>query len=119
VRPRAHPISEVKVLTKKIVHQLVADGNCVVKRRGGEQPKAKESSVGDELDTAGASDQTASYVEVQICRRGRRLVGLRGSVQKRQREVFRWVETEGSEGWVREAGRPVWTDPGRRPTGVA
>lgn len=50
---------------------------------------------------------------------GRRPVGLRGSVAKRQREAFRWEETEGSEGSVREAGRPVRTGPGPRPTKVA
>ena len=46
VRPWAHTISRVRVPTKQIAHQLVADGNCVVARRGGEQPEAKGPSVG-------------------------------------------------------------------------
>ena len=35
-----------------IVLRLVAEGNCVAVRRGGEQPEANGQSVGDELDSA-------------------------------------------------------------------
>ena len=35
-----------------IVLGLVAEGNCVAVRRGGEQPEAKDQSVGYELDSA-------------------------------------------------------------------
>ena len=35
-----------------IVLRLVAEGNCVAVRRGGEQPEAKDQSVGYELDSA-------------------------------------------------------------------
>ncbi len=34
------------------VLRLVAEGNCVAVKRGGEQPKAKDQSVGYELDSA-------------------------------------------------------------------
>ena len=34
------------------VLRLVAEGNCVAVKRGGEQPEAKDQSVGYELDTA-------------------------------------------------------------------
>jgi len=80
VRPWAHTISGVEVPTKQIAHQLVAEGNCVVKRRGGEQPEAKEPSVGDELDSAGTSDETAVSARSPDFSKERRPVGLRGSV---------------------------------------
>ena len=38
-----------------IVLRLVAEGNCVAVRRGGEQPEAKDQSVGYELDSAWVS----------------------------------------------------------------
>ena len=37
------------------VLRLVAEGNCVAVRRGGEQPEAKGQSVGYELDSAWVS----------------------------------------------------------------
>lgn len=41
-------------------HNPVAEGNCVVVRRGGEQPEAKPWSVGNELDSAGNSGELLS-----------------------------------------------------------
>jgi len=46
VRLKAHVIGEVKVLSGKHAHQPVAECNCVVVRRGGEQQEANDSSVG-------------------------------------------------------------------------
>ncbi len=43
---------EVEVLFKQSFSGLVAEGNCVAVRRGGEQPEAKDQSVGYELDSA-------------------------------------------------------------------
>jgi len=52
VRPRARSVREVKVLSRGNKLQPEADRNCVAARRGGEQRKANDQSVGDELDTA-------------------------------------------------------------------
>ena len=38
----------------------VAEGNCVLVRGGGEQPEAKQRSVGDEPDTARRRGEPAS-----------------------------------------------------------
>jgi hypothetical protein len=46
VRLKAHLIGEVKVLSGKYAHQPVAECNCVVVRRGGEQQEANDPSVG-------------------------------------------------------------------------
>ena len=51
VRPRGRRISTVKVRVG-VSHNLVAEGNCVVVRRGEEQPEANSRSAGNELDSA-------------------------------------------------------------------
>ena len=44
---------------------------------------------------------------------------LKGWVQKRSWEAVRWLETEGFEGQLREAWRPVWCQQARgQGTGV-
>ena len=55
----ARPSASVSVYDQRgasplqvIVLRLVAEGNCVAVRRGGEQPEAKDQSVGYELDSA-------------------------------------------------------------------
>jgi hypothetical protein len=39
---------------------IVAKGNCVVVRRGGEQPEVNDRSVGNELDSACCRDEPPS-----------------------------------------------------------
>ncbi len=46
VRLRAHGIGRVKVPINVSSLDIVAEGNCVVARRGGEQPEANDWSVG-------------------------------------------------------------------------
>ena len=52
VRPRGRLISTVKVRVG-VCQGSVVEGNCVVARRGGEQPEANWRSAGDEPDSAG------------------------------------------------------------------
>jgi hypothetical protein len=58
-RGKPRPSASVSVYNQRGVSplqanvlRLVAEGNCVVVRPGGEQPEAKGQSVGDELDSA-------------------------------------------------------------------
>jgi hypothetical protein len=46
VRLWAHMNSRVKVPAKQNAFQLVSEGNCVVVRRGGEQPEVNEKPAG-------------------------------------------------------------------------
>jgi hypothetical protein len=39
-------------VTVEVSSNFVVEGNCVVARRGGEQPETNHQSVGDELDSA-------------------------------------------------------------------
>jgi len=42
-------------------HGVVAEGNCVVARRGGEQPEANVWPVGDELDSVLSRGELSGY----------------------------------------------------------
>ena len=55
MRLKVRTNNEVKVLIGSSTGLSVAEGNCVVERRGGEQPEAKDQSINkdkDELDSA-------------------------------------------------------------------
>ena len=51
MRLRVRTNSRVKSLSDGNTGLSVAEGNCVVERRGGEQPEAKDQSINNELGT--------------------------------------------------------------------
>jgi hypothetical protein len=59
VRPRGRYISTVKVRVG-VSHNLVAEGNCAVVRRGEEQPEANNRSAGNELDSAVCNNEPSA-----------------------------------------------------------
>ena len=59
VRPRGRHISTVKVRVGGN-HNSVAEGNCVVVRRGEEQPEANNRSAENELDSALCNNESSA-----------------------------------------------------------
>jgi hypothetical protein len=71
------------------------DGNCVIVRWGGKQPKENHQSVGDELDSAQRG--TASLLgngEARMEGKPDTARSLMGNVIKASWEPLGWLETE-------------------------
>ena len=73
-------------------HNSVAEGNCVVARRGEEQPKANSRSAGNELDSTVRNDEpSAKWRSLEITDHA--IV-----VDKAMVGYVLWLEVERSEG---------------------
>ena len=91
VRPRGRCISTVKVRVG-VSHNLVAEGNCVVVRRGEKQLEANDRSAGDELDSAVRNDEpSAKWRSLEITNHA-------VVVDKAMVGYVLWLEVERSEG---------------------
>ena len=91
MRPRGRCISTVKVRVG-VSHNLVAEGNCVVVRRGEEQPEANSRSAGNELDSAVRNDEpSAKWRSLEITAHA-------VVVDKAMVGYVLWLEVERSEG---------------------
>ena len=91
VRPRGRRISTVKVRVGGN-HNSVAEGNCVVVRRGEEQPEANNRSAGDELDSVVHDDEPSTKW------RSLKITGHAGVVDKAMVGYVLRLEVERSEG---------------------
>ena len=91
VRPRGCRISTVQVRVGEN-HNSVAEGNCVVVRRGGKQPEANGRSAGDELDSAVCDGEPSTKW------RSLKPTDHAGVVVKAMVGCMLWLEVERSEG---------------------
>ena len=100
VRSQAHTHSTVEVRAG-VSQGPVAEGNCVVARRGGEQPEANWRSAGDELDSAWNDDELAGLW------RSLEHIGHAVLACKAMTGSSAWLEVERWDVCVSEARRPV------------
>jgi hypothetical protein len=94
VRPRGCRISTVKVRVGGN-HNSVAEGNCVVVRRGEKQPKANSRSAGNELDSAACDGEPSTKW------RSLKLTDHADVVDKAMVGYMLWLEVERLEGTAR------------------
>ena len=100
MRSQAHTHSTVEVRVG-VSQGPVAEGNCVVARRGGEQPEANWRSAGDELDSAWNDDELAGLW------RSLEHIGHAVLACKAMTGSSAWLEVERWDVCVSEARRPV------------
>ena len=91
MRPQGCLISTVEVRVGGN-HNSVAEGNCVVVRRGEKQPEANRRSAGDELDSAVCNGEPSAKW------RSLKLTDHAGVVVKAMVGCILWLEVERREG---------------------
>ena len=75
-----------------VSHSFVAEGNCVVVRRGEKQPEANDRSAGDELDSAACDGEPSTEW------RSLKLTDHADVAVKVMVGYMPWLEVERSEG---------------------